>query len=59
MTPPSPIPPARPESAQPQSTTAAGDAPAPPRRPWPLSWIFIAILGYIAFQTAYFLFFAR
>ncbi len=32
--------------------------PAPPKRPWPLSWILIAILAYIALQTAYFLFLA-
>jgi hypothetical protein len=28
------------------------------RKPWPLSWILIIILTYIALQTAYFLFFA-
>lgn len=28
------------------------------RKPWPLSWILIVILTYIALQTAYFLFFA-
>lgn len=27
------------------------------RKPWPLSWILIIILAYIALQTAYFLFF--
>lgn len=32
---------------------------SPPRKPWPLSWILIAILGYVVFQTAYFLFFAK
>ena len=29
------------------------------RKPWPLSWIFILILAYIALQTAFFLFFAE
>jgi hypothetical protein len=29
-----------------------------PRKPWPLSWILIVILVYIALQTAYFLFLA-
>jgi hypothetical protein len=28
------------------------------RKPWPLSWILIIILAYIALQTAYFLFLA-
>lgn len=27
-------------------------------KPWPLSWILIVILLYIALQTAYFLFFS-
>ena len=27
--------------------------PSPPRKPWPLSWILIAILAYIALQTAW------
>lgn len=33
--------------------------PSPPttKKPWPLSWILIVILAYIALQTAYFLFF--
>lgn len=29
-----------------------------PRKPWPLSWILIIILAYVALQTAYFLFIA-
>ncbi|NDV61743.1 hypothetical protein G0Q06_04705 [Puniceicoccales bacterium CK1056] len=28
------------------------------KKPWPLSWILIVILAYIAFQTIFFLFFA-
>lgn len=32
--------------------------PPPEKKPWPLSWVLIVILLYIAFQTAYFLFFA-
>jgi hypothetical protein len=28
------------------------------KKPWPLSWIFIIILTYIALQTAFFLFVA-
>ena len=28
-------------------------------RPWPLSWVLIVILVYIALQTAYFIFFAK
>ena len=28
-----------------------------PKKTWPLSWILIVILVYIALQTAYFLFF--
>ena len=32
--------------------------PAPPKSPWPLSWILIAILAYVTLQTAYFLFLA-
>jgi hypothetical protein len=27
------------------------------KKPWPLSWILIVVLVYIALQTAYFLFF--
>lgn len=29
------------------------------KKPWPLSWILIVILTYIALQTAYFVFFAK
>lgn len=29
------------------------------KKPWPMSWILIIILTYIALQTAYFLFFAE
>jgi hypothetical protein len=28
------------------------------KKPWPLSWVLIIILIYIALQTAYFLFFS-
>jgi hypothetical protein len=38
------------------SPTDRNGAPPRPRRPWPLSWIVIAILAYILLQTAYFLF---
>ena len=33
--------------------------PEPEKQLWPLSWILIVILAYIALQTAYFLFFAE
>ncbi|MGC9452374.1 MAG: hypothetical protein ACP5I4_13120 [Oceanipulchritudo sp.] len=29
------------------------------KKPWPMSWILIVILVYIALQTAYFLFFSK
>ena len=32
--------------------------PATSKKPWPLSWILIIILGYVTAQTAFFLFFA-
>jgi len=35
------------------------EVPRVPPKPWPLSWILITILGYIVFQTAYFLFFSK
>jgi hypothetical protein len=39
---------------------ATGDLrPATKNKPWPLSWILIVILVYIALQTAYFLFFTE
>ncbi|MGA1205778.1 MAG: hypothetical protein ACO3ZW_08250 [Opitutales bacterium] len=31
--------------------------PPAPKKPWPLSWILIVILSYIALQTAFLLFF--
>jgi hypothetical protein len=31
--------------------------PDTPKSPWPMSWILIIILAYIALQTAYFLFY--
>jgi len=37
-------------------TSPAQSPPPPARKPWPLSWVLIAILAYVAFQTAYFLF---
>jgi hypothetical protein len=43
--------------SQPPSTSH--QPPADGKKPWPLSWILIAILVYIALQTAYFLFFAE
>lgn len=33
------------------------DPEAEPRKPWPLSWVLIIVLTYIALQTAYFLFY--
>lgn len=31
----------------------------PPKQPWPMSWILIAILIYVTFQVGYILFFAE
>jgi hypothetical protein len=33
--------------------------PKSSERPWPMSWILIIILAYIAAQIAYFIFFAK
>ncbi|MFP4282050.1 MAG: hypothetical protein ACLFR7_05150 [Opitutales bacterium] len=33
--------------------------PAKKEKPWPLSWVLIAVLLYALFQTAYFVFFAE
>lgn len=30
----------------------------PPKKPWPLSWVLIAILAYVLFQMVYFVFFS-
>lgn len=34
-------------------TNPAQDPGKPPRKPWPMIWILIAILAYVAFQTAW------
>gem|GEM_PF-5616664 len=39
-------------------SSSADSGQSSTRKPWPLSWIFIIILTYIALQTAFFLFLA-
>jgi hypothetical protein len=40
-----------------EPSPASPDPHPPAKKPWPLSWILIVVLVYIALQTAYFLFF--
>ncbi|HSH08830.1 MAG TPA: hypothetical protein VK995_00465 [Oceanipulchritudo sp.] len=42
-----------------QQPEMPGQQPESEKKPWPMSWILIVILVYIALQTAYFLFFAE
>jgi len=51
---PSPNPP---HAMRPQQPATSNQQPD--KKPWPLLWVFIVILLYIALQTAYFLFFAK
>jgi hypothetical protein len=39
------------------ATGPEGPTPETPRKPWPMSWVLIVVLAYIALQTAYFLFY--
>lgn len=41
-----------------KSQKSSDQRPAPTKT-WPMSWILIVILVYIALQTAYFIFFAK
>lgn len=42
-----------PRPARPEATTTST------KKPWPLSWVFIAILIYVTLQVGYYLFFGE
>lgn len=41
---------------QPPEAPPPGDEPPEPKKPWPMSWVVIAILAYVLFQMTYILF---